>query len=583
MSKQDAMAKAEDFLENETQYRLGFITAEKPNPKTAHMDQIFSESIAEGVRVLQSVDWDLVGFAKKAFADARFEKLTNAFYRSLANQKRVVFSGCGSSGRLSILLEAAYRKYFRYLKDTHPNMYEKVADLSDSVLSIMTGGDYALIRAVEFFEDYMVFGRRQARDLAIGRGDTLVGVTATGETASILGTVMEAAEMQADVFMLICVPMNSIITKLERSAKAFEHPQVTVLDMPCGGMALTGSTRMQSSTLEMFVAGAALENAMRKLLEERLGKLPDGLFAEGGIRYGDKLRELMAALSGDENVEQISRMIGYEEEIYRQNGLVTYYATDLLLDILTDTAERPPTFSLPPFRKYDEPVSAQSWAFVKNPLLSTEKAWWDCLGRDMRCIGWKRGEYEQMGVWDRISSVPKIDAGELMKFRIGNEPSVERLAAKPNAAIWIGHEEPGPEFSEATRPYDRQTRLIIGPARADRGGTVLYDPPKTPLRLFEHIATKLVLNVISTGVMVRLGRVTGNWMSWLDISNKKLIDRSIRIISDQCGLSYRDACMELFITADTLKASSGSAQGISPVHDTIQRINRRKSMEAAKG
>ena len=127
------------------------------------------------VRVLQSVDQDLTGFAKTAFADARFEKLTNAFFRSLASGKRIVFSGCGSSGRLSILLEAAYRKYFRFLQNTHPRVYEKVADLSDSVLSIMTGGDYALIRAVENFEDYMVFGRRQARDLLIGRGDTLVG------------------------------------------------------------------------------------------------------------------------------------------------------------------------------------------------------------------------------------------------------------------------------------------------------------------------------------------------------------------------------------------------------------------------
>ena len=570
MSKQNALAKAEDFLENETQYRLGFITAEKPNPKTAHMDRVFADSIAGGVRVLQSVDRDLVGFARTAFADARFEKLTNAFYHSLASGKRIVFSGCGSSGRLSILLEASYRKYFALLQNTNPRVYEKVSDLADSVWSIMTGGDYALIRAVENFEDYTVFGRRQARDLAIGRGDTLVGVTATGETASILGTVMEAAGKQADVFMLICVPMESIATKLERSAMAFEHPHVTVLDMPCGGMALTGSTRMQSSTLEMFVAGAALETAIQRLFTERLENFPDGLLKE--IRYGDKLRELMETLG--EHTEPIARMIGYEEEIYRQNGLITYYAADFMLDILTDTAERPPTFSLPPFRKFDEEVTAQSWAFVKNPLLSTQEAWRDCLGRDMRCIGWELEDYEQMGVRDRLPSVPKIDAGELMKFRIGMEPSAKRLAAKPNAAIWIGHEEPGPAFHEAAKAYDRQTSLMIGPARAERGATVLYDAPKTPLRLFEHIAVKLVLNTISTGVMVRLGRVTGNWMSWLDISNKKLIDRSIRIIADQCGLSYRDACIELFATAEARKAASGGVQGMSPVHDTIQRINR---------
>ena len=90
MSKQDALTKAKDFLENETQYRLGFITAEKPNPKTAHMDRVFAGSIADGVRVLQSVDQDLVGFAKTAFADARFEKLTNAFF-SLSGKRQTYY------------------------------------------------------------------------------------------------------------------------------------------------------------------------------------------------------------------------------------------------------------------------------------------------------------------------------------------------------------------------------------------------------------------------------------------------------------------------------------------------------------
>lgn len=573
MNKQNVVLQAENFLDNEKQYRLGFISVEKPNPKTAHMDLAFAKRISDGVRVLQSVDLDLPDFAQKALMDGRYTKLTDSFYHSLANRKRIIFSGCGSSGRLSILLEASYRKYFKHLKSKDPGIYESVADLADAVWSIMTGGDYAMIRAVEAFEDYAVFGRRQAGDFAICKGDTLVGVTATGETASILGTVMEAAESQADVFILICVPMASIAEMLDRSKQAFAHPQVTVLDMPCGGMALTGSTRMQSSTLEMFVAGAALETALIKLMKERLGDRFDGQLGGTEIRYAEAFRELTTSLTEDENVERIAQMIAYEEEIYKKSGLVTYFASDFLVDILTDTTERPPTFSLPPFRKCDENTMEPSWAFVKNPYVSTCDAWIDCLGREARCLSWKRRDYEQMGVSERITTVPVIDYEELLKFRIGNEPSPERTAVHPNAAIWIGHKEPDQAFIKSAKAYDRHTSLVIGSQQAAKGAAVRCNMPKTPLRLFEHIAMKLTLNVISTGVMVRLGRVTGNWMSWLNISNKKLIDRSIRIIADQCGISYRDACFALFETAEDLDRSG--IQAVSPVQATIHRINQK--------
>ena len=42
--------------------------------------------------------------------------------------------------------------------------------LADRAASIMTGGDFALIRSVEFFEDYAEGGRRQAAALNVGEG-----------------------------------------------------------------------------------------------------------------------------------------------------------------------------------------------------------------------------------------------------------------------------------------------------------------------------------------------------------------------------------------------------------------------------
>ncbi len=60
-------------------------------------------------------------------------------------------------------------------------------------------------------------------------------------------------------------------------------------------------------------------------------------------------------------------------------------------------------------------------------------------------------------------------------------------------------------------------------------------------RLRAGTATKLVLNMLSTGVMIRLGYVYGNLMVNVQPSNSKLMDRGCRIIARITGLSYDQA------------------------------------------
>lgn len=56
-------------------------------------------------------------------------------------------------------------------------------------------------------------------------------------------------------------------------------------------------------------------------------------------------------------------------------------------------------------------------------------------------------------------------------------------------------------------------------------------------RLKSGTATKLVLNMITTGTMVQLGKTFGNLMVDLTATNEKLVDRSQRIVSELTGLS----------------------------------------------
>ena len=95
---------------------------------------------------------------------------------------------------------------------------------------------------------------------------------------------------------------------------------------------------------------------------------------------------------------------------------------------------------------------------------------------------------------------------------------------------------------QAPLPCDVDIRLLTGPELLT-GST----------RLKAGTATKMALNILSTAVMVRLGKVYGNRMVDVSASNSKLVDRSLRILRDLAGVE-RDAGLAL------LKQSNGSVK-----------------------
>ncbi len=60
-------------------------------------------------------------------------------------------------------------------------------------------------------------------------------------------------------------------------------------------------------------------------------------------------------------------------------------------------------------------------------------------------------------------------------------------------------------------------------------------------RMKSGTAQKLVLNMISTSVMIKLGRVRDNRMVDMQLSNDKLVDRGVKMVMEKTGQSYDDA------------------------------------------
>ncbi len=350
-------------------------------------------------------------------------------------------------------------------------------------------------------------------------------------------------------------------------------------------MAITGSTRMQATTAELFIVGSALEIALVRFLRNRLSPADAeqlGLRERKSDDYLELLSELLEQLSSDEAVDMLAAATMFEEGIYRRQGLVTYAADTFLLDVLTDTTERSPTFMLPAFRKYGDNLSPRSWAFVKDPFRHTKDAWRELLQREPRGLEWGREVYERMNAPVNLKAQPpKLDNTEIHKFMIGSEPDSSRTDATDSAlvVVVVGNEKNliHAALEKFSSQYKNTAAFIVGPADSVGAPDETFRFPCTlndsPLQLWHHLAVKLVLNTLSTATMVRMDRVIGNAMVWLSPSNKKLIDRGSRLVAHQTGCDYEQACIALHEALE--EVTSGQRQGkevSSPVALAIEMI-----------
>ena len=189
---------------------MGFIDAEQSNPKTRTLDKTIAKSAVDGVRMLLSVDEDLVSLYRNTLFSDEFDHFCESVKKTLAGGGRIVLSGCGSTGRLCMNVEKSWRRATKRcgLDET----------LGDRVLTIMTGGDYAVIRSVENFEDYDSFSRRQAAELGVGAGDLYVTVYGgrTRLVGILLGRGLNIDEAKAE---LNGVTLESLVVA-ERVARA---------------------------------------------------------------------------------------------------------------------------------------------------------------------------------------------------------------------------------------------------------------------------------------------------------------------------------------------------------------------------
>jgi N-acetylmuramic acid 6-phosphate etherase len=592
---QSSLKRSEDFLGISAQFQLGGLVTESSHPVTANLSQTARQDTAAGLKLLLDVDDDVRATCERFVASGRAEQIKSDVLQALKQGGRLFFTGCGSTGRLSIQLVSIWRDFWQQQKARGLKCSPTPEDWESRAFAVMAGGDFALIKAVEGFEDFTAFGEKQIGDLGVARGDVVFAITEGGETSFVIGTAWKGHEVGAKVYFVYNNPDDILCSQVRRSREVIKEPGIEKINLTTGPMAITGSTRMQATTIQLAVVSTVLEMVLRDLLSTIE---PGGPCALPSI---DVPQEFLAHLASAHEklkepafLKQLASLVGMEEAVYRASRKNNYFADRFGIDVLTDTTERSPTYCTPPFRKADDTSATESWAFLYVPQEETTGAWERIIKRTPKCVEWTEQEVRSLVSGDKVArtldTVKTISYAELMRFKVGMDGIGNRPVGMGDSSIAIVSEREKGLLTQPDGFFRRQLEAArssgarVGVLYFGRAGSfeeisrfmaawapeaalVLAPVPDTGLLLdgVTRVIVKIVLNTLSTCTMVRLGRVMGNYMIWVVPSNLKLIDRSTRYIQRLTNLDYIPANHLLFEVIEHVEPRMKADRAYPPV------------------
>ena len=211
------------------------IATEQRNPRTAHIDEL---PTLDMVRLINDEDKKVADAVEKVCP--QIAAAIDLIYPRLHDGGRLIYCGCGTSGRLGVLDAVECPPTY----STDPG----------EVIGLIAGGNDAMFRAKEGAEDDASQGAEDLKEIGFTQRDVLVGIAASGRTPYVLGAMNYARGLGAHVVGISCNPGSQVEQTAEIAITPTPGPEV-----------VTGSTRMKSGTAQKMVLNMLSTGAMIKL------------------------------------------------------------------------------------------------------------------------------------------------------------------------------------------------------------------------------------------------------------------------------------------------------------------------------
>lgn len=232
------------------------------------------------------------------------------------------------------------------------------------------------------------------------------------------------------------------------------------------------------------------------------------------------------ALAVQEVIPQVEKLVEQLVSRMKKGGRIFYMGagTSGRLGVL-DASEVPPTFGMPP--TWIIGLIAGGDKALRSPVENAE---------DDAARGWQELTEHHIHENDTVIG---IAASGTTPYVIG-ALSAAREKGILTACITSNPDTPMAAVS------DIAIEVIVGPEFVTGSS-----------RMKSGTAQKMILNMISTSVMIQLGRVKGNKMVHMQLTNQKLIDRGTRMLMDELNIDYKQA-KALLLLHGSVKSAIGA-------------------------
>lgn len=204
------------------------------NPLTTHIDKV---STKEMLKLINDENYVSVKAVENALDS--IVPVVDAASETVANGGRIIYVGCGTSGRIAVLDAAE-------CPPTYGVDY-------DTVIAVIAGGEKTLVKAAENEEDSQEKGRFDLLSRNLTKKDMVIGISASGNAAYVVSAIKTAKEMGCKTAS-IASNMNC------RIAEVSDFHVFT----DTGAEVITGSTRMKAGNAQKMVLNMISTCAMVK-------------------------------------------------------------------------------------------------------------------------------------------------------------------------------------------------------------------------------------------------------------------------------------------------------------------------------
>ena len=209
----------------------------------------------------------------------QIEALVDATFLKMSNGGRLFYIGAGTSGRLGVVDASECPPTFGVPHDW--------------VIGIISGGDSAIRKAVEFAEDDTLQAWKDLENYAIDEQDVVVGISASGTTPYVLHGLKACQKKSIETGSICCNPQSPI-------SDHANHP----IEVITGPEFLTGSTRLKAGTAQKLILNMITTSVMIKLGRVLDNKMVDMQLSNNKlVDRGSKLIQNKTGLSYEASKE----------------------------------------------------------------------------------------------------------------------------------------------------------------------------------------------------------------------------------------------------------------------------------------